>query len=407
MDNAAKWPSGTPGSHFAAYSGGSPLQSEFSCSEEAARRALVAQVGLLREQPGSIEETVQRIGCVQMDPMQVVAPAHLLTLRLRRAHTSEALLSRALGRGALVEARVKERCIVSSRDLAAAAPQFLHFRSRSILSGRGLAEVGQQVLSELRARGPLLAREFQSEQRVKSFWDEDESSMKATTMALEILALEGSVIVVGRSRGERRYALPETIFPGWDEALRDAERAGREAAGHYARTMGIFRLNDPYLGWRPRDVAAKRRSIAAAMLESGEWVRLKIGEKSGYACAREFMELLGAGEPVRGVRVLAPLDNLLWDRTRLEDLFGFYYRWEAYTPAAKRTVGPYGMPVLLDGSLIGEVDARLVRGEGLRTRLIPRVRLTNVQERRIERHLSALARDLGSKLWPEGARSAD
>lgn len=380
---------------------------ELSCSTQAARRALIAQVGLARAQDGSIDETVHRIGCVQMDPMQVVAPAHLLTLRLRRSHTSEAVLSRALGRGLLVEARVKERCIVSRKDLAAAAPQFLHFRSRSILAGRGLEHVGLQVLKELRQRGPLLARELQSEHRVKSFWDEDEGKMKATTMALDILALEGNVVVSGRARGERRYALPEQLFAGWDDALRDADRALLDAARHYARTMGIFRLADPYLGWRPHDGAEKRRSLAAAMWESGEWVKLKIGDKSGYACAREFVELIDANEPVRGVRVLAPLDNLLWDRTRLQDLFGFHYRWEAYTPATKRTVGPYGMPVLLDGNLVGEVDARLVRGNGLRTRLIPRLGLTKVQERRIARHLSALARDLGTELSSQSAPAAD
>lgn len=380
--------------------GGARVPTEIRFPAEAARRALVAALGLSRVRPQPLHATVRELGCVQMDPMQVVAQAHLLTLRLRRGRTTEETLTRALAAGQLLEAFLHERCLLAAADLPAAVARFRERRGRGLLRQRGLEEVAHLVLSELGERGPLLAREFSTERRVASFWDNATGSMKATTMALDILAMEGRVAIVGRVRGERRYALPQLTLPGWDEAFRDEERAQEAAVRHFGRTMGLFRAADPYLGWTPHG-GGGRRQLLSSMLETGEWVRVRIGEHPGYICTREFRMLLEDPPAVRGVRVLAPLDNLLWDRRRLMEIFGFHYRWEAYTPAVRRRVGPYGMPMLLDGRLVGEVDARMVRGVGLRARLVARVPLRRAQELRVERHLASLARDLGGGLARE------
>lgn len=375
--------------------GGERMGGERSFPAEAARRALVRHTGLAQAQALDIRQTVERLGCVQMDPMQVVAPAHLLTLRLRRGRTTEPMLSRALGAGQLIEAFLHQRCLLSASDIDAAVPHFLSHRARRQIAARGLEETARRVLTEIRERGPLLAREVESSHRVASYWDPDQTAMKATTMALDILHEEGRVLVAGRVRGERRYALPEQVMQNWEDAFADPERAARTALEHYGRTMGLFRLSHPFIGWQTHDGKSRRR-MREAMLDRGEWLAVRIDGQTGYVVTRGFLELLEAGEAVRGVRVLAPLDNLLWDRLRLEGVFGFRYRWEAYTPRERRTVGPYGMPVLCDGRMVGEVDAQVVRGEGLRARLILRVPLGPAQERRVERHLAALARDIGT-----------
>jgi uncharacterized protein YcaQ len=63
------------------------------------------------------------------------------------------------------------------------------------------------------------------------------------------------------------------------------------------------------------------------------------------------------------VYLLPPLDNVLWDRERLADLFGFRYSWEIYLPPTKRRYGPYTMPVLEGDRFIGRLDARFDREE--------------------------------------------
>ena len=56
---------------------------------------------------------------------------------------------------------------------------------------------------------------------------------------------------------------------------------------------------------------------------------------------------------VDGVRFLAPFDPVVWDRRRFELLWGWPYRFEAYTPAAKRKHGYYALPILWRNRVIG------------------------------------------------------
>jgi uncharacterized protein len=63
--------------------------------------------------------------------------------------------------------------------------------------------------------------------------------------------------------------------------------------------------------------------------------------------------------------LLSPFDPVVWDRVRALELFGFDYKIEVYTPAAKRRYGYYSLPVLHDGALMGRLDAKAHRKEGL------------------------------------------
>jgi uncharacterized protein YcaQ len=61
---------------------------------------------------------------------------------------------------------------------------------------------------------------------------------------------------------------------------------------------------------------------------------------------------------------LSPFDNLIWDRQRVDDLFGFDYRAEMYQPVAKRKYGYYVLPILHRGQLVGRLDPKADRGAG-------------------------------------------
>ncbi len=366
---------------------------------DAVRRALVVHLGLAGRIRLPLAQTVAGLGAVQMDPMRVVAQAHLLTMRLRRGPTTETALSRALSSGGVFEARLKERCLVAAEDLPAATTEFHRIREMNLLGERGLTDVARHIVGLLERRGRY-SRELATDHRVASFWDQNPASMKATTMALDILSEEGRVIVTGRRRGERRYDLPERLFPAWERTIADPSRTRREAGLHYGRTMGVFASSDPYLGWirSVRSEGAARRALIADLCADGAWVELEIeGSDRPYLCTKAFAELCSDPPEIRGAHILAPLDNLLWDRRRLRDLFHFSYTWEAYTPAAKRQVGPYGMPVLLDGQLVGEVDVRRDAEGILRWRLVERGSVRASGRRRIERAMAALAKDLGTE----------
>ncbi len=362
--------------------------------KSAVRLALLQHTGLLAMRREGLAATVHRVGAVQMDPMRIVAQSHLLSLRLRRGWAGESALSQALARGEVLEANLKERCLLAAADRAAAVVSFQRQRQRQSLSRHGVLEAADAVLREIAERGPLRSRDIASSHRVPGFWDPSPQAQKATTLCLEILAAEGRLLVVARRGGERVYALPERLFPDWPALLADGTGARLAALTHYGRTLGVFRPSDPYLGWLHLDQGGRRR-VLDEMVATGRWHAFLLPDGESYACDASLVPLLAEpSRPPRGVRILPPLDNLLWDRRRLLDLFGFPYTWEAYTPVGRRQVGPYGMPVLLGDRLMGEIDARRDAQGALQGRFVPRAALSVQAGRSIERAFLALCRDV-------------
>jgi uncharacterized protein YcaQ len=90
------------------------------------------------------------------------------------------------------------------------------------------------------------------------------------------------------------------------------------------------------------------------------------------------------------MRILGPLDPLLWDRDLVRHVFDFDYVWEVYKPAHLRKWGWYVCPLLYRDRLIGRLEARIERGK-LRVKklwLDDKTLKTKVREA-IERHAAA------------------
>ncbi len=63
------------------------------------------------------------------------------------------------------------------------------------------------------------------------------------------------------------------------------------------------------------------------------------------------------------MRLLTPFDPIVWDRDRFELLWGWTYRFEAYTPVAKRIRGYYALPLLWRDRVIGWGNLSVKDGE--------------------------------------------
>lgn len=113
---------------------------------------------------------------------------------------------------------------------------------------------------------------------------------------------------------------------------------------------------------------AQRRQILAQRVAAGRVVPVKItGIPAPYYAMADDVDTrlhLRSSGWRRPIRFLPPLDNLLWDRDRLVDLFDFYYRWEVYVPPAKRDFGVYAMPILAGDRLAGRIDPEFRRDTG-------------------------------------------
>jgi uncharacterized protein YcaQ len=193
---------------------------------------------------------------------------------------------------------------------------------------------------------------------VTNYWG---GSSNATTHLLSAMHYRGMVRVVRRERGIRIYA-PDEHGPGVGSA---AEREARldalvdAAVSIYAPLPQaclmdlVRRLRFAVPQWRGDLKAALRRAkerMSHARIEGVDWF-WPAGEDPGTDVAPDT------------VRILAPFDPVVWDRDRLELLWGWFYRFEAYTPVAKRKLGYYAMPMLWRDRIVGWANVSLAEGE--------------------------------------------
>jgi uncharacterized protein len=214
------------------------------------------------------------------------------------------------------------------------------------------------VLEEVRDRGPLTAGDLPDPgPRSGTMW-----GWSRGKRALEHLFWSGAVTARRRpSDFARVYDLTERVLPERVLALPapSEDDAKRELLAMAARSLGVATLHD--LCDYHRLNVPRARHLVDDLVEDGRLVpaRVRGWDRPGYLHA-------GAHVPrrVRARALLSPFDSLVWDRRRTERLFGFRYRIEVYTPAARRVHGYYVLPFLLGDSLVARVDLKAARAEG-------------------------------------------
>lgn len=222
---------------------------------------------------------------------------------------------------------------------------------------RKLSALERKVLDAVRDLGAVHPRQLEARfgsKRVTNAWG---GMSKATTSALDHLHHRGLLQVARREVGIRVYR----AAPAGDEPLAARDRmrglvlaVADALAPVPERTLhGIAaRLRR----WIPD--APDHRVIVRELRTSGEMEAQAVGGVVHlWPAASPAVD-----EPPRRVRFLAPFDPVVWDRGRFEQLFGWSYRFEAYTPAARRVRGYYAMPLLWIDRVVGWANASAAEG---------------------------------------------
>lgn len=359
-----------------------PASRPESLSLSQARRAALRAQGLDRPRPvrppdagpptmRHFQQVVDRLGLLQIDSVNVLARAHLMPAYSRIGPYDTALLDRASG-------TAPRRLVETWAHVASYVPpttyRLLGWRQRAYLDEAWglIAEVPLQhsdVLTEIRAlitdRGPMTASEvharFEREHprtRVEWGWN-----WTVAKRVLEFLFFTGEVTSARRNSAfERCYDLAERVLPpevvaAPEPRKEDAVRALVEisARAHGVGTVGCladyFRLKQ-----------APTRQAIDELVEEGTLVPVTV---DGWD--RPAYRHVTATVPRRatGRALLSPFDPLVFERRRVEDLFGLSYRIEIYVPAPKRVLGYYVLPFLLGERIAALVDLKADRRAGV------------------------------------------
>lgn len=386
--------------------------------QQARRLALHAQ-GLATPPAagGDVAAVVARIGCLQLDPVGVVARSPLLVLRARLRGGSHDAHERALHRTAyrdrvLFEYWCHEASLCHVGDLPlhrwAMRTHLQRLRPpvREWLEAN--AEFGDHTIAALRDAGPLRAVDLEDRSQrawMHGHWTDEVSSRQTIARLLDHLWMGGLAGVSDRHGTARRWDVIERCLPAGEPAAVDAEplteaEVVRRAALRAVSMLGVARA--PHINAHFTRRRYPQLGTALDWLErSGELVRVEVGGLRGEWWIRPTdLECAPGLEPGRRTVALSPFDNLLCDRGRAAELFGFDHRLEIYVPAGKRRWGYYVLPILHRERIVARADLRLDRDGG--TVLLRVLALHREPGRRadgaVRRALESLARWRGAEL---------
>jgi len=359
--------------------------------------------------PDAIAAVVRRIGCLQLDPVAAVARSPLLVLfaRLGPLH-EQALEQAAYERRALFDAWAHEASLVATADLP-----LQRWAMRTTLTGDGARAVrarafleanaafAEELVDELRERGPLRARELEdrsAEPWRHGWWTGEVSGRQTIARLLHLLWISGRVGVARREGGERLWDVFERCVTPQALAQPDLpdHDAEREAVLRAVRMLGVARpvhVRAHYLRRVPRRLARSLAELVAA----GRLRQVRVAGlgDGAWHVASEDLERIGELAPGSCTTVLSPFDNLLCDRARAAELLHFDHRLEIYVPRAKRRWGYYVLPILHRERIVARADAAIDAGAGLlRVHALhrePAVRRTPALDRAVARALERLA----------------
>jgi uncharacterized protein YcaQ len=239
----------------------------------------------------------------------------------------------------------------------------------------------QDILDRLRADGPLPSDEL-PDTCVRPWRSSGWNNNKNVGIMLDLLVQRGEVAVAGRRGRDRLWDLASRVYP--DDPAIPVEQARRLRDEQRLRSLGIARPRGPVCSVEPLDTG---QAGEPAVIEGvrGEW--------------RVDPELLGRTFSGRAA-LLSPLDRLLADRKRMNDVFEFDYILEMYKPAAQRMWGYYALPILYGDRLVGKLDAKTDRDVGvLRVAAVHRdVPFTKAMTTAVDREIRDLARWLDVEL---------
>lgn len=340
----------------------------FNITKKQARQFLLLKHGLLGEykfeEKKGIQEFVEQVGCIQFDPIDACGKNADLVLLSRIKNYKKTMLYELLYQErVLIDYFDKNLSIFSMSDW----PYFLrrhHEYDYMTRYDKGIKPACDEIKNEIRLRGPLCSNDFSRDKHIIGTWGSKSSLARAV---LEHLYFTGELAIHHKKGTIKYYDCIENCIPS---KLLNKKDPNKELLDFQSwlvlrriKSVGLLwnKASDAYLCISELKTPV-RTAIFNDLIKHNKIVEVNVeGCKEKLYCAKEDISLIHqiiASSPLKKrCEFIAPLDNLLWDRKLIKELFNFEYTWEIYTPEEKRKFGYYVLPILYGDEFIGRIEA--------------------------------------------------
>jgi len=318
-----------------------------------------------------IYDTVYSLGCLQIDTINVVERAHYLTLWTRLGQYDKKDLHEVAYRDRLLfEYWAHSACYIPFKDyryyIKSMNVRREEMRARFSKRSKADPELLDRVLSRVRDDSPLSSKDFEGPKRRGGWWN-----WKPAKLALELLFGAGILLIDRRENFQRYYDLTENVLPAnVDTAEPDEEERTRFFALKTMSCLGLVKPQEVRKYYHHWSIKLNRTSkqlqeLLDRLVSEEEAVKHSVdGDKNPYYCLPgdlDRLEELGSGFGFDEVRLFVYFDNMMWNRERIMELFGFERRLETYVPRDQRVYGYYHLPVLYGDRLVARVEPKMDR----------------------------------------------
>lgn len=343
---------------------------EIYLTKKEARRFILYKQGLLGEHrfkgKDGILDFIRQAGCVQFDPIDVCGKSPEIVLQSRVAGFTKTMLYELLYTDRkLVDYFDKNLAIMPVENWKYFERERENHRSWE-KSHEEIGQVHDQIIAAITEKGPQCSADLDIPQKVNWYWSET----KLSRAALEHMYFCGELAIHHKSGNMKYYDLIRNCIP--EEILDAPEPYPEEFAYRKWRvlrrigSLGLLwnRASDAWLGIPSQynSLKAKERSdIFAELLTEGRILPVRVeGVVHTLYCLAEDGDIAGYirdnAYAKQRCEFIAPLDNMMWDRNLIKEIFDFEYKWEIYTPQSQRKYGYYVLPILYGERLVGRIE---------------------------------------------------
>jgi len=339
------------------------------------------------KEKSGIKTYFERVGCVQYDPLNVVGRNADLTLQSRIDGYSQEMLTELLYEDRLlIDGWDKMMSIYNIEDwinMGRVRTSMVESVKRTLKNRKALDALKylDQVKAELAEIGPARSTQIDIGQTPKGSWGHG----KLSSVAMDYMFHNGELGIKNKISAHKVYDLIENLIP--NDILNQPElfQTDEEFYAWYVKrrigSIGIYWDRNGG-GWLGQFVSKKavRTKAFNNLLENEEIVQIKVeGFKENFFIRTDDVDMLTdfldcyntpqlSSEDhekdacKKEVRFIAPLDNLMWDRKFIQDVFDFEYVWEVYKPVIQRKYGYYVLPVLYGNQFIARFEPEHIKG---------------------------------------------